>query len=141
MTLWKWSTDPATNGSADATCPWPEGMAPAQVNDSSRGGMAAVAKYRDDISGKLATAGTSTAYTITSNQVFDTLAHMDGAMIAFSPHTTSGAAPTLNVDGLGAKPLRGHLARISFPVCCLRTRLTSPSTTTRAENLSFIATS
>lgn len=110
MTLWSWSTDPATNGAADATCPFPEGMAPSQVNDSARGIMAAVAKYRDDISGGLTTAGTSTAYTITSNQVFDTLAHMDGAMIAFVPHTTSGAAPTLNVDGLGAKPLRGQSA-------------------------------
>lgn len=108
MTLWKWSTDPATNGSADATCPWPEGMAPSQMNDSARGGMAAVAKYRDDISGKLVTSGTSTAYTITSNQGFDSLAHLDGAMIAFVPHATSGDAPTLNVDGLGAKPLRGQ---------------------------------
>lgn len=108
MTMWKWSTDPATNGSADATCPWPEGMAPSQVNDSARGGMAAVAKYRDDISGKLVTSGTNTAYTIASNQGFDSLAHLDGAMIAFVPHATSGAAPTLNVDGLGAKPLRGQ---------------------------------
>lgn len=108
MTLWKWSTDPATNGSADSTCPFPEGMAPSQVNDSARGIMAAAAKYRDDISGKIVTGGTSTAYTITSNQGFDTLAHLDGAMIAFVPHTTSGAAPTLNVDGLGAKPLRGQ---------------------------------
>lgn len=108
MTLWKWSTDPATNGSADATCPWPEGMAPSQVNDSARGGMAAVAKNRDDISGKLVTSGTSTAYTITSNQGFDSLAHLDGAMIAFVLHTTSGAAPTLNVDGLGAKTIRGQ---------------------------------
>jgi hypothetical protein len=27
-------------------------------------------------------------------------------MVAFVPHTTSGATVTLNVDGLGAKPLR-----------------------------------
>ena len=108
MTLWSWSTDPATNGAADSTCPFPEGMAPSQVNDSARGIMAAVAKYRDDISGQIETGGTSTAYTVTSNQVFDTLAHMDGAMIAFVPHTTSGATPTLNVDGLGAKTIRGQ---------------------------------
>ena len=31
---------------------------------------------------------------------------MNGAMIAFTPHTTSGATVTLNVDSLGAKPLR-----------------------------------
>jgi microcystin-dependent protein len=115
MTLWKWSIDPATNGSADSTCPWPEGMAPSQVNDSARGNMAAIAKYRDDISGKLVTTGTSTAYAITSNQGFDTLAHLDGAMIAFVPHTVSGADPTLNVDGLGAKPLRGQSGTALLP--------------------------
>lgn len=108
MTMWKWSTDPATNGSADATCPWPEGMPPSQVNDSARGGMAAVAKYRDDISGGLVTSGNSTAYTLASNQGFDSLAHLNGAMLAFRPHTTSGESPTLNVDGLGAKPIRGQ---------------------------------
>ncbi|MET3964919.1 hypothetical protein [Bradyrhizobium sp. S3.9.1] len=29
-------------------------------------------------------------------------------MIAFTPHTTNGAMVTLNVDGLGAKPLRAQ---------------------------------
>lgn len=107
MTFWKWSTDPATNGSADSTCPWPEGMSPSQVNDSARGNMAALAKYRDDVAGKLVTGGTSSAYTVTSNQGFDSLSHLDGAMIAFVPHADCSAAPTLNVDGLGTKPLRG----------------------------------
>ena len=52
------------------------------------------------------TAGTATAYTIFSNQGFDTLAHMHGAMICFIPHVTNGANGTgLNVDGLGIKPL------------------------------------
>jgi microcystin-dependent protein len=69
--------------------------------------MAATAKYRDDIAGAITTSGTSTAYTVSSYQVFDTLAHMSGQMIAFSPHITNGAGPvTLNVDGLGAKALR-----------------------------------
>jgi hypothetical protein len=81
-------------------------MAPSAVNDGVRGAMAAVAKYRDDIAGAIVTAGTSTAYTVSSYQVFDSLAHMDGAMVAFTPHATNGATVTLNVDGLGAKPLR-----------------------------------
>jgi microcystin-dependent protein len=68
--------------------------------------MAATAKYRDDIAGAIATGGTSTAYTVTSFQVFDTLAHMNGQMIAFTPHATNADTVTLNVDGLGAKPLR-----------------------------------
>ena len=62
---------------------------------------ARLAEWRDDISGTITTGGTGTAYTIASNQVFDTLAHMNGAMIAFVPHTTCGATVTLNVDGLG----------------------------------------
>jgi len=68
--------------------------------------MARTAEYRDDITGAIATGGTSTAYTVTSYQVFDTLAHMANQIIAFTPHATNGATVTLNVDGLGAKPLR-----------------------------------
>src|SRR5262249_56459545 len=34
------------------------------------------------------------------------LAHMDGAMIAFTAHAGNAGACSLNVDGLGAKPLR-----------------------------------
>jgi microcystin-dependent protein len=68
--------------------------------------MASAAAFRDDIAGAIATGGTSTAYTVTSSQIFDTLAHMSGQVIAFTPHTTNGATVTLNVDGLGAKPLR-----------------------------------
>jgi len=81
-------------------------MAPSAVNDSARAMAARLAEWRDDISGTITTGGTGTAYTVASNQVFDSLAHMNGAMIAFVPHTTNGATVTLNVDGLGAKPLR-----------------------------------
>jgi microcystin-dependent protein len=106
MTFWKWSRTASANATADSTCPFPEGMAPSAVNDGVRGAMAAVAKYRDDIAGAITTGGTSTAYTVSSYQVFDSLTHMDGAMIAFTPHAGNGGTVTLNVDGLGAKPLR-----------------------------------
>jgi microcystin-dependent protein len=104
--LYIWSKTPASNGLADTSVNYQEGQAPSSVNDSARAAMARIAEYRDDIAGAIVTAGTSTAFTVTSNQVFDTLAHMNGQMIAFSPHTTNGATVTLNVDGLGAKPLR-----------------------------------
>jgi microcystin-dependent protein len=68
--------------------------------------MAATAKYRDDISGSIVTTGTSTIYSLTSNSNFDSLAHMNGQVIAFSPHATNGSIVTLNVDGLGARPLQ-----------------------------------
>jgi len=106
MAFWSWSKTPASNATADSTVNWAEGQSPSSVNDSARAMMARTAEWRDDISGTITTGGTSIAYTVTSNQVFDTRAHMSGAMIAFVPHTTCGATVTLNVDGLGAKPLR-----------------------------------
>src|SRR6201985_2024207 len=106
MTLYKWSQTASADANADSTINWAEGQAPSTVNDSARGMMAAIAKYRDDIAGAIVTAGTSTAYTVASYEVFDTLAHLSGQMIAFTPHVTNGATVTLNVDSLGAKPLR-----------------------------------
>lgn len=101
-----WSRTAASNSTADAQVNWAEGQAPSSVNDSARAMMASLAGYRDDIAGAIATGGTSTAYTVTSYQVFNSLANMSGQMIAFTPHATNGATVTLNVDGLGAKPLR-----------------------------------
>ena len=106
LPFYNWSRTAASNATADSTVNWAEGMAPSAVNDSARAMMASTAAFRDDISGAIATGGTSTAYTVTSYQVFDTLAHLNGQMIAFTPHTTNGATVTLNVDALGAKPLR-----------------------------------
>ena len=106
MTLYKWLQASGSNASVDSTINWAEGQAPSTVNDSARAMMAAVAKYRDDIAGAIVTAGTSTAYTVSSYEVFDTLAHLNGQVVAFTPHVTNGATVTLNVDSLGAKPLR-----------------------------------
>ena len=106
MTFFKWSQTAASNATADSTINWAEGQAPASVNDSARATMAGLAKYRDDTAGIITTSGTSTAYTVSSYQVFDTLAHLGNAKIAFVPHATNGATVTLNVDSLGAKPLR-----------------------------------
>ena len=106
MSFFKWSKTASNNATADATINWAEGQAPSTVNDSARAMMAAAAKYRDDVSGAIATGGTSTAYTLTSNQGFDSLANMSGKMVAFIPHATNGATVTLNVDGLGTKALR-----------------------------------
>jgi microcystin-dependent protein len=107
MTFFKWSRTASANATADSTCPFPEGMAPSAVNDGVRGLMAAAAKYRDDMAGAILTSGSSTAYTVASFEGFDNLTHLDGTRLAFTPHTGNGATVTLNVDGLGAKPLRG----------------------------------
>lgn len=106
LPFYNWSRTAASNASADSTVNWAEGQAPSSVNDSARAMMASTAAFRDDIAGAIATGGTSTAYTVTSYQIFDTLAHLSGQVVAFTPHTTNTAAsPTLNVDSLGAKTI------------------------------------
>lgn len=105
--VYTYSTTAANNATADATQNWAEGQAPSSINDSARSGMASVAKYRDDISGAVLTSGTSTAFIINSNQVFDTLTDFNLKTISFRPHATNGAGPvTMTVDGFANVPLR-----------------------------------
>ncbi|MCK1742218.1 tail fiber protein [Bradyrhizobium sp. 139] len=106
MPFYRWSETAGINGNADPTINYLEGQSPSSINDSARSLMAALRMWGTDISGAIATSGTSTAFAVTSHSVFDSLARMDGQIIAFTPHTTSGGTTTLNVDGLGAKPLR-----------------------------------
>lgn len=106
LPFYLWSRTAASNDTIASPINWAEGQLPSTVNDSGRAMMAQTAAFRDDTSGAIATGGTSTAYTVTSYQVFDSLSHLNGQVIAFTPHTTNGATVTLNVDGLGAKPLR-----------------------------------
>lgn len=113
MTLWKWSTTAATNDDVDSTINWQEGQAPRTVNNSARGMMAAIAKWRDDMSGNLVTGGTSTAYTLTTNQAHTALT--DGYMVRARMDETSGAAPTLNVDSLGAKAIVLNVSATAIP--------------------------
>src|SRR5882762_5219078 len=66
--LWQWSVTPATNATADPSVNWGLGMAPSAVGPSMRAMMTRTAEWRDDISGSLLTAGSSTAYSVTTNQ-------------------------------------------------------------------------
>ena len=101
-----WSRSAASNASADPTINFAEGQAPSSVNDSARALMASAANWRDDIAGAIVTGGTSTAFTVTSYSAYDNLTRLNGQLIAFTPNATNTGASTLNVDGLGAKPLR-----------------------------------
>lgn len=103
--LWQWSKTAGTNATADPSINWAEGMSPSSVNDSARAMMARMAEYRDDISGLLTTGGTSTAYTVTTNQGLNSVP-TDGQMLAFTPHATNGLAPTLRADGGTIYPLQ-----------------------------------
>ncbi len=106
MTLYKWSRVAASDATADSSINWQEGQAPSSINDSARAMMAATAKYRDDIAGAIVTGGSSTIYTLSSYQQFDSFTNMNGAMVAFTPHVTNGGITVINVDGLGNRPLR-----------------------------------
>lgn len=105
MALWQWSKTPTNNGTSDPTMNWSEGIPPSIVNDNDRAMMSRVAEWRDDTSGLLVTGGTSTAYTLTTNQVFASTPN-DGQLIVFSPHVANGATATLAADGGTAFPLQ-----------------------------------
>jgi hypothetical protein len=104
MTLFKWSQTAADNDDADSTVNLREGQAPSTYNNAVRAVMAACRKWWDDLSGNLVTGGTGTAYTLTSNQVYTSL--IDGIHVRCRMSATSGAAPTLAVDGLTAKAIQ-----------------------------------
>src|SRR5258706_492595 len=90
-----------------------EGMPPAQLNDGGRAIMARMAEFRDDTSGLLVTGGTSTAYTVTTNQGLPATPN-DGQLLVITLHTTNGAAPTLQVDGGATFPLQA--SGVAIPV-------------------------
>jgi hypothetical protein len=104
MTVYKWSQTAADNDDADSTINMRENQAPSTLNNGIRAAMAAVRKWWDDLSGNTVTAGTATAITITSNQVFAALT--DGIYVRARITTTSGTDPTLAVDGLTAKQIQ-----------------------------------
>ena len=106
MAFWNWSQTAANNATADPNVYWAEGQAPSTVNNSARGMMQSTAQWRDDISGAIVTGGGPNAYTLSSYEGYDTLAHMDKCVISFTPNETNAAVVTLSVDGLTAKPIR-----------------------------------
>lgn len=105
-TLFKWSETAAPNANIDSTINWAEGQSPSSVNDSARAMMAAIAKFRDDTSGRAITGGSAPSYTVTSSQGYTSLTAMNGAHMAVRFHAVNVGHDTLNVDGLGAKALQ-----------------------------------
>ena len=101
-----WSRTASSNGSADTSINFAEGQPPSSVNDSARAVMARVAEYRDDNAGSLTTGGTPTAYTITTNSSFASLAELNGQRLSVRFNAANGSAATLNVNGKGAKAIQ-----------------------------------
>jgi hypothetical protein len=107
MTLWKWSVTAADNDDADSTINMRENQAPSTYNNAVRAAMAAIKKMSLDLGGNIVAGGTATAMTATTNQVISALdATTDGFTFSARMSATSGADPTLAVDGLTAKQIR-----------------------------------
>lgn len=103
--VWNWSKTAATNATADPTINWAEGMSPSSVNDSARAMMAAIAAWRDDQGGPInVTAGTSSAYTITTNSGYGSLPP-GGSRLTLFMHVANADGATLAVDGGPARPI------------------------------------
>lgn len=102
--IWQWSLTAGNNATADPSIGWAEGMSPSSVNDSARAMMSVIAGWRNDISATNTTAGTSTAYTLTTSEGVNTTP-VNGQMLAFIAHATNGATPTLTADGGNTYPL------------------------------------
>jgi|FEC22Drversion2_1045045.scaffolds.fasta_scaffold00225_75 microcystin-dependent protein len=81
----------------------PEGMAPSGVNNVLRAMMGAVKRWFNWSAPKL-TAGSATAYTVAYSVAPG--AYVDGMSFLLELHATPGVGATLNVNGLGAIPLR-----------------------------------
>ena len=83
---------------------FPEAQNPSTVNDGARALEGIIARgLKDTIDGGVTTGGTSTNYTLAANRTLT--AYYDGLTLSIDFHTASGAAPTINVDSLGAKNL------------------------------------
>jgi hypothetical protein len=105
MSKYDWSTTAADNDDADSTINWREQQPPSTVNNSARAMMAAEAVWLADTHQAITTAGSSNAYTATSNHAL-TGTIPDGFRVYLIPNHTNTGAATLNIDSCGAKNLR-----------------------------------
>jgi hypothetical protein len=94
-----------TNNNQPAPDGAPEGMFPSGVNDTIRAVMGALKRWFNWSSPKI-TGGSATAYTLTYGVVPSAL--VDGMTHLVQFHAVNGAGATLNVNGLGAKPLYAY---------------------------------
>lgn len=112
--IYDWSTDPASNATADENINWSEGMPPSGVNNSARQMMGRVAEYIKDIGGILESSGTANSITLTANSAITT--YTNGLRFTFRAGATNNGAATLNVNNLGAKAIRKQVGSEDVPL-------------------------
>jgi microcystin-dependent protein len=103
MAVYLWSKTATNNATSSPSINWRNNQAPSTVKTNGRTTMAEIAEWRDDLAGMIDTAGTATALTVSTSQGLSSLVGADGFRVAARMHLRSGLAPTLNVDGTGAK--------------------------------------
>lgn len=99
QTNWNETDDNNNTAAPDGA---PEGMPPSGVNNTMRAMMGAIKRWYDQFVPAVTT-GSSTVYTLAYSVAPTAL--VDGMRFTVKFHATCGAAPTLNVNILGAKPL------------------------------------
>ena len=97
-------TENDNNNSTAAPDGAPEGMAPAGINDVLRAHQGAVKRFWNKINAVKTTAGSASAFTLAYDVA--PAAYVDGEILSFVVNATNAAAATLNVNALGAIPLR-----------------------------------
>jgi hypothetical protein len=98
-----WSETDASNTTASPDG-MPEGMAPSGVNNWGRAVAGAVKRDWNKSNAVKTTGGTTSAYTLSYDVAPG--AYYDGEIISFVVNATNAADATLNVNALGAIPLR-----------------------------------
>lgn len=101
--IYDWSTVAADNATSDSAINWAEGQAPSTVNNSARVMMQRGKEILNDIGGITAVGGTTNALTLTSASAFT--AYENGLRVSFRAVADNTTAVTLNVNGIGAKPV------------------------------------
>lgn len=82
---------------------FPEGMKTRQFNDGARELEAMLGRYYRDTDGSNVSAGTSTAYTLTSYRSITALTA--GLMVTWRAHVACGNSPQFDLNGIGDTPL------------------------------------
>lgn len=103
MSVTDWSPQPSGNAVADRAIPARDGLAGREVPEAIRGLMAKTVALALDQGGALLTEGTSNAYTVSSKSGFSRL--IAGVQIALRFDRENTSTATLNLDGLGPKPI------------------------------------
>lgn len=88
-----------------------EGTAPSNINDAIREVMSHQAELHGDTRGGLTSGGSGGAFTLTTNETLSAYAQSGGLFVFEANHAMpSTVTATLNIDSVGAKPIRKHVS-------------------------------